>query len=148
MIKELEWTYPSVKTAWKSDAQSRDTTISKASLWAGSGRSYSDFFDKLWKNPLHSLITFVMYNRLFDDRGHKTKVEIETGSQWIMVALNKVKVCLKFQTYLTSGTGGIGPVLSRHHGCSLRTPRGLVGAANTSRLAAAGRGSGNNQTWV
>ena len=69
----------------------------KASLWAGSGRSYSVFFfDKLWKNPLHSLITFVMYNRLFDDRGHKTKVEIETGSQWIMVALNKVKVCLKF----------------------------------------------------
>ena len=28
--------------------------------------------------------------------------------------------------------------------CSLRTPRGVFGAANTSRLAAAGRGSGNN----
>ena len=70
------------------------------------------------------------------------KVKIETDSQWIMVTLNGVKICQKFQTDREPG------VLCRFcrgtMRCSLRAPRGVVGAASTSRLAAAERRSGNN----
>ena len=83
--------------------------------------------------------------RPFHNRGQNTKVKIETGSQWIMVTLKEVEVCPKFQTDRTSGTLSTGPVLSRHHALhSPRAPRVVVGAAYTSRLATAGRGSGNN----
>ena len=54
-------------------------------------------------------------SRPFHNRGQNTKVKIETGSQWIMVTVNEVEACPKYQTDRTSEAGGSGPVLSRHH---------------------------------
>ena len=82
--------------------------------------------------------------RLFHNWGQKTKIKIETGSQWIIVTLNEVEVCPKFQIDRTSGTLSTGPVCLDIMRYSLSAPRGVVGAANTSRLAATGRESGNN----
>ena len=48
------------------------------------------------------------------------KSKFETDSQWIMVTLNEVEVCPKFQPDRTSGTGGSGPVLPLHH--ALQSP--------------------------
>ena len=93
---------------------------------------------------LNRYLTYI-YVRQFHNSGQNTKVKIETDSQRILVTLNEVEVFPKFHTNRTSGTGGNGLVLSRRTiRCSLHTPRGAVGAANTSRQAAAGRRSGNN----
>ena len=72
----------------------------------------------------------------------KSKLKLALNGLWLH--LTREKYAQIFQTNLTSGTGGSGPVLSRYH--ALQSPcaawRGR--RSNTSRLAAAWRGSGND----
>ena len=80
---------------------------------------------------------------MHNNRVQNTEFKIKT--QWIMMTLNGLELCSEFQNDRTLGTGGSGPVLSRHH--ALQSPYtvcGVVGAANTSRRATAAPGPGNN----